>query len=298
MLPALPALDLRLPSSVPALARTELPTSPLAPSPGPETTPSPVESDLTAKEQRLTGPSAGWPLRSLCRPVCHDRWWRGALAVRAALLCGACMCQTVRVFHVAIQYHTPEGDATACIAVGPHVLLVGFLRFTLLHSVKNTCNSSLPSSVCAWLPDDVSRPLDPSWLSCRRRLREPALGDVRVPGRQLAHADAAVEVADQGRRQGHQPGAPPEGGCSRSGGSWVNGHFILRQSYRTRAVQATSMRSHERIKDNAEYTTCAEPAAVMSACAVLQHTRTVKTCAVAASLDVYTRLPRPSFQPA
>ncbi len=58
VLPALPALDLRLPSSVPALARTELPTSPLAPSPGPDTTPSPVESDLTAKEQRLTGPSA------------------------------------------------------------------------------------------------------------------------------------------------------------------------------------------------------------------------------------------------
>ena len=58
VLPALPELDLRLPSSVPALARTELPTSPLAASPGPDTTPSPVASDLSAKDQRLTGPSA------------------------------------------------------------------------------------------------------------------------------------------------------------------------------------------------------------------------------------------------
>ena len=59
VLPALPELDLRLPSSVPALARTELSASPPAPSPGPEATPSPVESDTSGKQQRLTGPSAG-----------------------------------------------------------------------------------------------------------------------------------------------------------------------------------------------------------------------------------------------
>ena len=55
VLPALPALDLRLPSSVPALARTELVASPVAASPRPEATPSPIESDTSARDQRLTG---------------------------------------------------------------------------------------------------------------------------------------------------------------------------------------------------------------------------------------------------
>ena len=50
-LPALPPLDLRLPSCVPALARTELSPSPVAA----ETPPSPIRSDTSAKEQRLTG---------------------------------------------------------------------------------------------------------------------------------------------------------------------------------------------------------------------------------------------------
>ena len=60
VLPALPALDLRLPSSVPALSRTDItPASPAVASPDPESTPSPVESDSSQKQQRLTGARAG-----------------------------------------------------------------------------------------------------------------------------------------------------------------------------------------------------------------------------------------------
>ena len=65
VLPALPALDLRLPSGVPALARTEiLPASPAAASLDPESTPSPVESDSSQKQQRLTGENAGFSDRT------------------------------------------------------------------------------------------------------------------------------------------------------------------------------------------------------------------------------------------